>query len=417
MNNENEMSCDVGQPLLSVSDALNTLLDSVVSHLEREEIDLLEAGGRILADDICSIINVPPADNSAMDGYAVHCDDFIANGKQPLRISQRICAGEVGVRLEEKTVARIFTGAPIPAGANAVVMQERCEAVGDEVIIENPVSRGANIRKAGEDIAIGDIILKAGDKLRPQDMGLIASIGIRKLSVYRRLRVGIFFTGNELREPGNTLQAGQIYNSNRYTLRGLLCNLNCDLIDLGIVEDTLEATIKAMQIAAEKSDVVMTSGGVSVGEEDYVRLAIEALGQLNIWRINIKPGKPLAFGTIGNTPFLGMPGNPVSVFATFCIFAHPYLLKKSGATTLLPKSIRVIAAFEWKRAGSRCEYVRARRAQDESGQSFITLFSHQGSGVLTSVSWANGLAVIPPNTAIKKGDQVEFIPFNEMSVF
>jgi molybdopterin molybdotransferase len=290
--------------------------------------------------------------------------------------------------------------------------------VGDDVIITTPLLRvGANVRKAGEDIASGDLVLEAGTRLRPQDVGLIASIGLRKVSVYRRLRVGIFFTGDELCEPGDQLNAGQIYNSNRYTLRSLLKNLNCDMVDLGVVEDTLTSTISAMQTAAETSDVVMTSGGVSVGEEDYVRTALKALGQLDLWRINMKPGKPLVFGKIGNTPFLGMPGNPVSVFATFCLFASPYLLKKSGATDILPASIMTVAEFEWKKAGSRCEYLRARREQDATGQSVISLFENQGSGVLTSVSWANGFAIIPPNTIIKRGDQVEFISFCEMSVY
>ncbi len=410
-------NCDTKQTLMPVDQALELLLDSAIPSDKTETIDLVKAGGRILAENLCSNINVPPADNSAMDGYAVRSADFLSAEKQSLLISQRICAGEVGVSLEANTAARIFTGASIPTGADAVIMQEYCKVEGDHVITSGPISAGTNLRKAGEDIASGDIILKIGDKLKPQDLGLAASVGISKLKVYRRLRVGIFFTGNELREPGTKLNAGQIYNSNRYTLRGLLDNLNCEIIDLGIVKDTLQATRDAMLEAAERSDLVMTSGGVSVGEEDYVRIALEELGQLKLWRINIKPGKPLAFGKIGNTPFLGMPGNPVSVFATFCVFAHPYIQKKSGATDVLPNSFMVSAGFEWKKKGYRCEYLRARVERDASGQSSITLFPHQGSGVLTSTSWANGLAIIPPKTMINKGDRIEFIPFSEMAVY
>lgn len=405
--------CDVGQTLIPVDQALQLLLDSAIPKCGIETIDLLEANGRILANNLTSTIAVPPADNSAMDGYAVRSADLIGEEKQTLVISQRICAGEVGMALTGHTVARIFTGAPIPTGADAVVMQEACSVEGDTVTLGGLIWVGDNIRSAGEDIAIDDIILRAGDKLRPQDVGLIASVGISKLAVHRRLRVAIFFTGNELCEPENKLKKGQIYNSNRYTLRGLLKNLGCEIIDLGIVEDTFEATKKAMQQAAEQADLVMTSGGVSVGEEDYVRIALESLGQLDMWRINIKPGKPLAYGKIGNTPFLGMPGNPVSVFATFCIFARPYILKKSGATDVLPKSVRLLAGFEWKRVGGRCEYLRARADKNQHGEAEVTLFANQGSGVLTSTSWANGFAIIPPNTRIEKGDKVEFISFNE----
>ncbi|HFC92366.1 MAG TPA: molybdopterin molybdenumtransferase MoeA [Leucothrix mucor] len=409
-------NCDTKQTLMPVDQAMELLLANAIPSNKTETVNLMDAGGRILAEDLCSSINVPPADNSAMDGYAVRSTDFNGDEKISLPISQRICAGAVGTELEANTVARIFTGASIPAGADAVIMQEICELEGDNVIISGPIAAGTNLRKTGEDIAVGDTILKVGNKLKPQDLGLAASVGISQLKVYRRLRVGIFFTGDELREPDQILHPGQIYNSNRYTLCGLLQNLGCDIIDLGIVEDTLEATRNAMQKAAEQSDLVMTSGGVSVGEEDYVRIALEELGQLELWRINIKPGKPLAFGKIGDTPFLGMPGNPVSVFATFCIFAHPYIQKKSGATDVMPNSFMVSAGFEWKKKGYRCEYVRARIEKDASGNSSITLFPHQGSGVLTSTSWANGLAVIPPDRVVNKGELVEFIPYSEMTI-
>lgn len=411
--------CDDGQKLMPIDEALALLLNNAEPITETEKLPLTEAQGRILAEGLSSTIEVPPHNNSSMDGYAVRSADLADSSEKLLPISQRIPAGVMGSELKAGTAARIFTGAPIPAGADAVVMQEVCtpvgegesEEIGSAVKITGPVPAGKNIRNAGEDIKTGDAILKAGIKLKPQDIGLAASVGIGEVSVYKRLRVGIFFTGDELREPGETLEAGQIYNSNRHTMRGLLENLNCEIIDLGTVEDTLEATKAAMLKAAEQTDLIITSGGVSVGEEDYIRIALEEIGQLDMWRINIKPGKPLAFGKVGNTPFLGMPGNPVSVFATFCIFARPFILQKQGASETKANSFMVPAAFEWEKAGKRHEYVRAKT---EDGA--IKIFPHQGSGVLTSTSWANGLAIIPADTTIQLKDMVEFIPFSELSV-
>ncbi len=406
-----DIGCDSGTTLMPIEEALALLLKNAEPITESEKVSLAEAHGRILAEDLSSTIEVPPHDNSAMDGYAVRSVDLADSNEKLLPISQRIPAGVMGTELEAGTAARIFTGAPIPAGADAVVMQEVCTPEGDGVKITGPIPAGKNVRNAGEDIHSGDAILKAGIKLKPQDIGLAASVGIGEVSVLKRLRVGVFFTGDELREPGETLEPGQIYNSNRHTMRGLLENLNCEVIDLGTVEDTLEATKTAMLKAAKQSDLVMTSGGVSVGEEDYIRIALEEIGQLDMWRINIKPGKPLAFGKVGNTPFLGMPGNPVSVFATFCIFARPFILQKQGANETKANSFFVPAAFEWAKAGKRHEYVRARI---ENGA--VELFSHQGSGVLTSTSWANGLAIIPADTTVKPKDLIEFIPYSELSV-
>ena len=411
-----DIGCDSGQKLMPIDEALALLLNNANPITETEKLPLSEAQGRILAEDLSSTIQVPPHDNSAMDGYAVHSSDLAGSTEVTLPTSQRIAAGTMGTALKKGTAARIFTGAPIPAEADAVVMQEVCTPVGEgadsAVKITGPIPVGKNLRKAGEDISIGDSILKTGTKLKPQDIGLTASVGIAEVNVYKRLRVGIFFTGDELREPSETLEPGQIYNSNRHTMRGLLEKLNCEIIDLGTVEDTLEATKEAMLKAAKISDLVMTSGGVSVGEEDYIRIALDELGKLDMWRINIKPGKPLAFGKIGNTSFLGMPGNPVSVFATFCIFARPFILQKQGANETKANSFIVPAAFEWTKAGKRHEYVRARV---EDG--VIKLFPHQGSGVLTSTSWANGLAIIPADTKVKPKDLIEFIPFSELSVY
>ncbi|MEE9309383.1 MAG: gephyrin-like molybdotransferase Glp [Cocleimonas sp.] len=414
--------CDTNQTLMPIDLALQHLLDKSQPITSTETLPLSEVCGRILAENIKSAINVPPADNSSMDGYAINSADFSSGDAVALPISQRIPAGTVGTALKPRTVARIFTGAPIPAGADAVVMQEVCVVSGDgdnkTVRITGPIPPNNNIRKAGEDINVGDTLLKAGKKLRPQDVGLAASVGTPTVSVFKRLRVGIFFTGDELREAGETLEEGQIYNSNRYTLRGLLEDLNCDVVDLGTVKDTLNATKSALQKAAKNTDLVMTSGGVSVGEEDYVRIALEEIGKLDLWRIRIKPGKPLAFGHISgtgdiggidDTPFLGMPGNPVSVFITFCIFARPFILKKQGASNTKANSYKVAAAFEWPKAGTRDEYIRVNH---EKG--VLELFPHQGSGVLTSTSWANGLALIPAGITVKANDLIEFIPFTEL---
>ncbi len=401
-------SCDTNQTLMPINEALALLINNAVKITETENLPLTKSYGRILANDLRSSINVPPADNSSMDGYAVRSSDF-NKVEVVLPISQRIPAGTTGETLKINTVARIFTGAPVPKGADAVVMQEVCEEVGGGIKISAPVSTGDNIRRAGEDIFTGDIILKAGTKLRPQDVGLAASVGISTMSVYKRLRVGIFFTGDELKEPGEALNAGQIYNSNRHTLHGLLESLNCEVIDFGNVADDLDSTKNAMQEAAKVSDLVMTSGGVSVGEEDYIRIALEEIGQLDLWSINVKPGKPLAFGKIENTPFLGMPGNPVSVFATFCIFARPFILQSQGANEITNNSFKVAVAFDWEKAGTRNEYIRV---SYKNGK--LELFPNQSSGVLTSTSWANGLAFIPAGMTIKAGELIEFIPFSEL---
>ena len=411
-----DVGCDKGQKLMPIDEVLALLLSGANPIIETEKLPLIEAQGRILAEDLSSTIDVPPNNNSAMDGYAVQSSDLADSNEILFPVSQRIPAGTMGTKLKAGTAARIFTGAPIPSGADAVVMQEVCTPVGEgensAVKITGPIPTEENIRHAGEDIRTGDVILKAGTKLKPQDIGLAASVGIGEITAHKRLRVGIFFTGDELREPGETLEAGQIYNSNRHTMRGLLKNLNCEIIDLGTVGDTLEDTKAAMLKAAEQSDLVITSGGVSVGEEDYIRIALEEIGQLDMWRINIKPGKPLAFGKIGNTSFLGMPGNPVSVFATFCVFARPFILKIQGANETKANSFMVPAAFEWAKAGKRHEYVRARLANGA-----IQIFPNQGSGVLTSTSWANGLAIIPAGKTIQPEEMIEFIPFSELSVF
>lgn len=414
--------CDEGQTLLSLETALTELKSHAVALNKTEKVTLKESLGRVLAADLTSTINVPLADNSAMDGYVIISENLSHQDKNEFLVSQRICAGETGTKLKANTAARIFTGAPIPEGANAVVMQENCDydVATNSVTIREIVTNGKNIRKAGEDIQLGATVLQQGQKLRAQDIGLAASIGVAELIVIQRLKVAVFFTGDELRDPGEPIQAGQIYNSNRYTLTGLLNSLGCDVIDLGNVEDTLGSTINALQSAANQADLVMTCGGVSVGEEDHIRKALEQSGQLSMWRVNIKPGKPFVYGTINSKekaiPFIGLPGNPASVFVTYCIFAHPYILKSQGAKDIEVNSFQVPSSFELTGDKNRNEYLRVRLEINQAGQSSLSLYPNQGSGVLSSASWANGFAFIPVNTTIKIGEMLEFTPFSEFSM-
>lgn len=399
---------------MTVDDALALILRKAVPLDEIENLDLPRALGRVLAQPQISALNVPPADNSAMDGYALASGDIATDGDTRLWVSQRIAAGQPSQALIPGTAARIFTGAPIPRGADCVVMQEHCRMEGDTVIIYQPLHAGQNIRARGEDVKSGVTILDAGIKLRPQDLGLAASIGLARLPVYRPLRVAIFCTGDELTEPNTPLAPGKIYNANRYTLTGLLHTLHCEVIDFGIVPDNLAATRTVLAAAAQQSDLIITSGGVSVGDEDHVKAAVETMGQLDMWRIAMKPGKPLAFGSVGNTPFFGLPGNPVSVFATFCLFARPFILRRQGMMQTLPQSVLVRADFDWLQSGNRREYLRARLHTDAEGMTSATIYCNQSSAALTSISWAHGLVCIAEGTTVQRGQMVSFIPFNEL---
>ena len=394
-------------------ETLYALLSDVQITTKTETINVADGLYRILAEDIVSSVNVPPHDNSQMDGYAIHSFDLEHGDTFP--VSQRIAAGEVGSELENCTIARIFTGAPIPTGANQVVMQEDTEEVDGQIRIKVKAKQGENIRSKGEDIQAGQTILKAGTRLRPQELGLISSIGIGEIKVYQPIKIATFTTGDELLEPGEAAEEGKIYNANRYTLSGLIPQLGFELIDLGRVEDSLEATIAAMQKAVEPADVVMTTGGVSVGEEDHIRPAIEQLGKLYTWKVKMKPGKPLAYGRIpaekGVVPFFGLPGNPVSAFATFKLFARPYLMKMQGAEQIKTNPIWLAADFDWPTANFRREFLRA-RIVNKRQESVVEVFPNQSSGVLMSASWAEGFAVIPEDTIIAKGDKVAFYPFS-----
>jgi len=407
------------RPMLAVREALDFLLAAARPVDGVEEVATLEANGRVLAEDQVSLLDVPAADNTQMDGYAVRAADCAsggASGSARLRVAQRIPAGTVGQPLEPGTAARIFTGALIPQGADAVVMQEQCEADGDHVIVKHVPVEGEWIRRRGEDVQDGAVILPAGTRLRGQELGLAASVGLATLPVRRRLRVAVFFTGDELAMPGEPLKPGAIYNSNRFTLRGLLENLGCEFTDYGIVPDSLQATRDTLREAARSHDLIITSGGVSVGEEDHIKPAVEAEGRLNMWQIAVKPGKPLAFGEVRrddegdeNTAFfIGLPGNPVSSFITFLLFVRPFLLRLQGVSgPVEPRRIAMRADFSWPKPDRRNEFLRV-RINDGGG---LDLFPNQGSGVLTSTVWADGLVDNPPGQAIAQGDLVRFIPF------
>ncbi len=414
MGQQGGCGCDaVEQKLVPYEEALERLLNQAQAVTDKELLSLNDSLQRVLAEDIVSDINVPPADNTSMDGYAVRTADVTAGAETLLTVSQRIAAGETGQTVAAGTAARIFTGAPIPPGADAVIMQEQVERRGDQLGFSVNVAAGQNIRLAGEDIRQGQVVIPAGTCLRAQELGLAASVGRSELSLHRKIRVGIFFTGDELVEPGRPLGPGQIYDSNRYTLNGLLNSMNCEIVDLGIVGDTLEQTTDAILRATQQADLVITSGGVSVGEEDYVRIALEQLGELNMWRLNIKPGKPLALGLVNGTSFIGLPGNPVSVFATFCMFVSPFIKKMQGRQVTSVQQIPVAAAFDWPKPDKRREFARARLITAADGSVAVDIYNNQSSGVLMSTSWADGLIVIPENTAIKQGDSVLYMPFSQ----
>ncbi|TFW14813.1 molybdopterin molybdotransferase MoeA [Duganella callida] len=398
------------KPMLSVGEAQALMLGAVRPVADVEVVPTLHANGRVLAAAQVSDLSVPGADNTQMDGYAVRAADCVGGGAA-LKLSQRIPAGHVGQPLQPGTAARIFTGAMIPDGADAVVMQEQCELNGDVVTIKHAPRVGEWVRRAGEDITAGSVVLPAGTRLRSQELGLAASVGLAQLPVRRKLRVAVFFTGDELTMPGEPLAPGAIYNSNRFTLRALLENLGCEITDFGIVPDSLEATRSVLRESARGHDLIITSGGVSVGEEDHIKPAVEAEGRLNMWQIAVKPGKPLAFGEVRQAFFIGLPGNPVSSFVTFLLFVRPFILRLQGVEgTIAPRAFTMRADFDWPKADKRNEFLRARINQ----QGGVELFRNQSSGVLTSTVWGDGVIDNPPGQAIASGDLVRFIPFSEL---
>jgi molybdopterin molybdotransferase len=375
----------------------------------------------VLAEDVVSTLDVPPADNSAMDGYAMRVADVPMAGTV-LPISQRIAAGHPGTPLQPGTAARLFTGAPVPEGADAVVMQEQCEAVAGEglgaVRLQVVPSDGQNIRRRGEDVARGHVVLRAGRRLDPGAIGLAAAVGAASLRVAARPRVALFSTGDELVMPGEPLPPGAIYNSNRFMLRALLEGQGAQVTDLGNVPDRLDATRAALREAAAGHDLIVSSGGVSVGEEDHLKAALAEEGRLDLWSLAIKPGKPLAFGAVRRagraddaTWFLGLPGNPVSSYVTFLLFVRPVLLRMQGVADVAPAAFEMRADFAWPKPDPRREFLRARR----NAQGGLDLYPNQGSGVLTSVAWADGLVEVPPQHPIQPGDTVRFLPLALLS--
>lgn len=392
--------------LRPVDEVVKQLLGLVKPTVKTELRTIDEALNCCAAQDIQSPINVPPADNSAMDGYAIDYSD--ASPQASYRVSARIPAGYVGSRLEPGTVARIFTGAEIPVGADTVVMQENTELVGDELKLLSLPDQFENVRSKGQDIEAGALIIRKGDRLSARTISLIASVGVAEVQVATPLRIAIMSTGDELVEPGNAVAPGQIYNSNRYALSAMLRNMGMEVIDLGIVADTPEATERALLEAASMSDCILTSGGVSVGEEDHVKAAVEKLGKLELWKLSIKPGKPLAYGEVQGVPFFGLPGNPVSTFVTFHIVARQYLLAMQGFSDYEPFCLTGESDFSFK-GGGRREYLRV-QVQNIEGQTRLSKFPNQGSGIMTSVVWADALAMVEAGQVVQPGDRLTIYP-------
>jgi molybdopterin molybdotransferase len=411
---------------MSLDEALSLVLKDMKPLVQTDWVNTFDADGRVLAQDLVSQLQVPPQDNSSMDGYALRIEDVSQLGSR-LRVTQRIPAGHHGHALGQGEAARIFTGAPIPAGANAVVMQEDTTAIEasnssanlPEVLINTLPLEGQWIRRSGEDVTKGAVVLAKGTRLDPAALGLAASIGADKLEVTRKPRVALFSTGDELVMPGDVapenMRPGAIYNSNRFFLRALLVRAGCDVTDLGIVPDKFDATLKVLRDAAANHDLVLTSGGVSVGEEDHVKPAVEALGGLNLWQISMKPGKPFAFGFLNSQVsnhsafFMGLPGNPVSSFVTYQLLVRPFLLALQGVSSSQSEPLQMIADYDLPKPDKRREFLRVKR----NAQGGLSLFPNQSSGVLTSVVWGDGVVDNPGSNPIQSGDWVRFYPFSE----
>ncbi len=416
------MNAAVRAPLMPLDEALSALLSQIRPLSGDETVATFDADGRILAQDVVSALQVPAFDNSSMDGYAVRTADLQQVGVE-LTVTQRIAAGQQGLALQAGQVARIFTGAPVPAGADAIVMQEQVEPVSaDDPAKVRFLTRpepGQWIRRSGEDIRTGDTVLKRGQCLGPAELGLVASLGLAQVRVMPRPKVALFSTGDELVMPGEVAPAdmppGSIYNSNRFFLRALLHRLGCEVSDLGIVPDRRDATVAALKTAADHHDLILTSGGVSVGEEDHVKPAVQSLGALALWQIAMKPGKPFAYGHVrretapGQAHFVGLPGNPVSSFMTFLLLVKPLVLALQGSAQSWPSALKLPAHFDWPKADKRREFLRVRR----NAQGGLDLFPNQSSGVLTSVVWGDGVVDNPAGQTIAKGDEVHFLPFSE----
>jgi molybdopterin molybdotransferase len=410
-----------GGRLMRVDEARELLAGTITPVTGSEPVPLHNALGRILAEDIVSPVDIPPAPNSAVDGYAVYHADLDAEAETRLPIIGRVTAGQRDLPVARRgTAIRIFTGARLPAGSDTVMMQEDCTLEGDPeapwVVIKPGIKKGANARRAGEDVTKGSTVLRRGQRLRPQDVGQAAAVGRREVTVSTRLRVGLFSTGNELREPGTPLETGAIYDSNRYTIHALLSGLGCAVGDLGILPDRLEAVQTALDGAQDCHDLLVTSGGVSVGEEDHVKAAVEALGKLHLWRLAVKPGRPIALGQVGHVPFVGLPGNPVAVVVTFLTIVRPLILRLMGGNDAPPHTFRVRAGFDHKKKKDRREWIRAHLVEDASGGLTAEKFPRDGAGILSSLVAADGLIELPEDlTRLEAGAMVDFLPFSEVA--
>jgi len=409
-----------GGRLMKTAEALDLLNERLVAITRHEMVPVVRASGRILTADIIAGMDVPPHDNSAVDGYAVFFDDLNQTAETRLPVTGRIAAGHpLETSPKRGEALRIFTGAPVPGGntpgPDTILMQEDCQEKDGTVIIPPGIQQGSNHRKQGEDIAAGSTILRQGDRLRPQDVAIATSVGLSELEVFAPLRVALFSSGDEVRDPGAPLAAGAIYDSNRYCLRALLEGLGCIVTDLGILPDNPQVILNALEKATKGHDLLMTSGGVSVGEEDHMRNAIETLGSLHFWRLAIKPGRPLALGQIGKVPFIGLPGNPVAVMVTFLRFARPAVLKLSGASWRDPRLFKVTAAFSHKKKSGRREWVRVRLQTAADGSLRAHKFPREGAGILSSMVAADGLVELPEDlTHLSEDMAVDFLPFSEV---
>ncbi len=407
-----------GGRLMRVDEARQLLAGTVTAVTGSETVPLHQALGRILAEDVVSPVDIPPAPNSAVDGYAVFHADLDPEQETRLPVIGRVTAGQMDLPEARRGAAiRIFTGARLPAGPDTVMMQEDCEEHGGDVIIRPGIRKGSNARKAGEDVARGDVVLQKGQKLRPQDVGQAAAVGRREVLVSQRLRVALFSTGDELREPGSDLDPGAIYDSNRYTIHALLTGLGCQVEDLGILPDRLEVVQQALAEAEGRHELLVTSGGVSVGEEDHVKAAVEALGKLHLWRLAVKPGRPIALGQVGLVPFVGLPGNPVAVVVTFLTVVRPMILRLMGGRDSPPHTFKVRAGFDHKKKKDRREWVRAHLVAGANGEGLTAeKFPREGAGILSSLVAADGLIELPEDlTLLKAGAMVDFLPFSEVA--
>lgn len=399
---------------MPVDEAIGRLLEQVTPPPTAQMIALEQAMGRVLAADILAPVNLPAWDNSAMDGYALRAADLPVEGGY-LLVGGRIAAGDArGPALRAQHAVQIFTGAPLPEGADTVVPQERCRVEGDGVWLP-PVNLGDHVRKEGEEVRRGALLLPRGKRLRAQELGLLAGAGVARLEVYRPLRVGLLSSGNELREPGESLAAGQIYNSNRYLLAALLRGWGVEVHDHGVMADDLAISRETLSLVASRCDLLLSSGGVSVGEEDHLKQAITALGNVDFWRLAIQPGKPLAFGEVLGKPWIGMPGNPSAALITALLVVRPFLLRAQGVSDVLPTPIAVPAGFDWTQCNKRRQYLRARLFPDAEGRLSVELHPQQSSAMLTAACWAEGLAVIERETQVHKHDTVMFLPFASLT--